>query len=84
MAGRQYRSSTPYATPAWPPIAGHGLFLKPAKALTMKTMKCVKTNKHARFFRRIDSPSRNVKFFMNFMVDAAEVRLQEKTMNCGS
>jgi len=62
------------------PLQSHGLFLKPRNTFTMKTMKCIKANKLCYFVCRTRCPLRNFKFFMNFMVEAAEVELQEKTM----
>jgi hypothetical protein len=46
----------------------------------MKTMKCIKANKLCYFVFRTRCPLENFKFFMNFMVEAAEVDLREKTM----
>ena len=46
----------------------------------MKTLKCIKANKPCYFVFRTRCPWENFKFFMNFMVEAAEVDLQEKTM----
>jgi hypothetical protein len=47
----------------------------------MKTLKCIKANKPCYFVFRTRCPWENFKFFMNFMVEAAEVDLQEKTMS---
>ena len=46
----------------------------------MKTMKCIKANKPDNFSHRTQWPLENFKFFMNFMVNAANVGFQEKTM----
>ena len=47
----------------------------------MKTMKRIKANKLCYFVFRTRCPLENFKFFMNFMVEAAEVDLQEKIMD---
>ena len=49
----------------------------------MKTMKCIKANKPDNFSHRTQWPLENFKFFMNFMVNAANVGFQEKTMVMG-